>query len=146
MQNRSTSKRAIASSIWVGSHLDGKYRVGWKRLTLTHALAYYDTELITALKSFIVLAPRVNKLQKTLLFVDLEKKFSGNFFIPNGGAASVSLTTLCLMTLDIFTHIITGSINTLQVIFYSYDVMNLNAIFKCCWARCRGARMTKFCC
>jgi hypothetical protein len=74
MQNRSTSKRAIASSILVGSRLDGKYRVGWKRLTMTHALAYYDTELITALKSFIVTDPRVNKLQKTLLFVDLEKK------------------------------------------------------------------------
>jgi hypothetical protein len=37
-----------------------KIKLGQKRLIFTNALAYYDTELISAKKSFIVLAPVVN--------------------------------------------------------------------------------------
>ncbi len=29
-------------------------RLGWKKLTVTNTLAYYDMEVITAVKSFVV--------------------------------------------------------------------------------------------
>jgi len=38
--------------------LSAKIRPGWRRLTMTNTLAYYDTITFTAVKSFIVQAPR----------------------------------------------------------------------------------------
>ncbi len=38
-------------------HLTAKNRVGWKRLTGTNALAYYDTELIMAGKCLYSTSP-----------------------------------------------------------------------------------------
>ncbi len=40
--------------------LPADLKLGQKGLIFTNALAYYDTELISAIKSFLILAPVVN--------------------------------------------------------------------------------------
>ncbi len=45
-------------------------RLGWKSVQVANTLAYYDTAIITAIKSFIVQAPGLNYI----LFVKLTLK------------------------------------------------------------------------
>jgi len=44
-------------------------RLGWTSMIVTNTVAYYDVELITAVKSFIikVLVPSVSKFLRTYL-------------------------------------------------------------------------------
>jgi hypothetical protein len=39
-------------------------RLGWQSIKVANTLAYYDTAIITAVKSFIVQAPGVNVTKK----------------------------------------------------------------------------------
>jgi hypothetical protein len=40
--------------------LPTNFRLGWKSMQVANTLAYYDTAIITAVKSFIVRAPGAN--------------------------------------------------------------------------------------
>ena len=46
----------VRDTVRIGSSLDCNIRQGWKWLRVTNTLAYYDAKLITAAKSFTVLA------------------------------------------------------------------------------------------
>jgi hypothetical protein len=46
----------------VDSAFPANIRLSWKWLTVANSLAYYDTELIKTVKSFIVQAPGVKSL------------------------------------------------------------------------------------
>jgi hypothetical protein len=49
--------------------LPTNFRLGWKSMQVANTLAYYDTAIITAVKSFIVLAP--GHVCKSLAFLAL---------------------------------------------------------------------------
>jgi hypothetical protein len=78
---------------------------------VTKAPAYYNTELITAVKSFTVQAPgHLPVTSKTNMHLSIKNDFSPfhrdarkHFGSQNHGATALSIMTPCIMTLSILT-------------------------------------------
>jgi hypothetical protein len=50
------------ASLWQATALPANIRLGWKRMAVANALAYYHMATIVAVKSFIVQAHRLSPL------------------------------------------------------------------------------------
>jgi hypothetical protein len=118
--------------------MDSTLRLGRRWLKVTNALPYYNTELITSAKSFIVHALDFARLHWKNIF-DADLEIYKNNLLDNNYSGKLLLEMKSAMTFGIMTYsIMTFSINGLKVTFSIKDTQHNNALPLCWVSLCKS--------